>query len=311
MFSIIVPVYKVEEYLDRCVNSILNQTYKNFELILVDDGSPDDCPRLCDEYTKKDFRVKVVHKENGGLSDARNAGLKICTGEHVLFVDSDDYIETCSLEKINENLDEKIDILVLDAVVENGKCDLEHNPDLIGKVLTGKDYLKKALSKVKMPMAVWLNVYRKEFLTQNDLTFRKGLLHEDELFSPYAFLKADKVKYAPIKYYHYVLRESSITTTSDLRKNAEHLYSTCCELNDLYNTISDRKLRNLLKDSLVMKYLNIYQVGNLIKYGKKYVHKKFVFKNAKLIKTRLKAFLFILSPALYYRVNKTVKGLKK
>ena len=91
--SIIVPVYKVEHELDRCVKSLLGQTYKNIEIILVDDGSPDCCPKMCDEFARKDNRVKVVHKRNGGLSDARNAGLKVASGEYVLYVDSYDYIE--------------------------------------------------------------------------------------------------------------------------------------------------------------------------------------------------------------------------
>lgn len=98
--SIIVPVYKVEKYLDRCVNSIVNQTYKNLEIILVDDGSPDNCPQMCDEWGKKDNRIKVIHKENGGVSEARNCGLKIATGDYIGFVDSDDYIDKTMYEKL-------------------------------------------------------------------------------------------------------------------------------------------------------------------------------------------------------------------
>ena len=92
LISVIVPIYNVEKYLDKCVDSIINQTYKNLEIILVDDGSPDNCPQMCDDYAKKDSRIRVVHKENGGLSDARNAGMKVATGEYVSFIDSDDYI---------------------------------------------------------------------------------------------------------------------------------------------------------------------------------------------------------------------------
>ena len=90
--SVIVPVYKVENILHYCIDSILNQTYKDFELILVDDGSPDRCPKMCDDYAKKDSRIKVVHKKNGGLSDARNAGMAVATGEYISFIDSDDYV---------------------------------------------------------------------------------------------------------------------------------------------------------------------------------------------------------------------------
>ena len=98
--SVIVPVYRVEKYLDRCVESVLNQSFSDFELILVDDGSPDDCPRLCDEWAKKDARIRVIHKPNGGLSDARNAGLDTMTGEFVTFLDSDDYLHSRMLETL-------------------------------------------------------------------------------------------------------------------------------------------------------------------------------------------------------------------
>ena len=100
LISIIIPVYNCEKYLGRCIESILNQTYKNIEVILVDDGSPDNCGLMCDEYKKQDHRVKVIHKENGGLSSARNAGLDVASGEYIAFVDSDDYIATTMLEKM-------------------------------------------------------------------------------------------------------------------------------------------------------------------------------------------------------------------
>ena len=92
LISIIVPVYNVEQYIQRCLNSIINQTYKNLEIILVDDGSPDQCPQICDDYAAKDSRIMVIHKKNGGLSDARNAGLLTSAGEYVAFIDSDDFI---------------------------------------------------------------------------------------------------------------------------------------------------------------------------------------------------------------------------
>lgn len=92
LVSVVVPIYKVEQYLDRCVNSILNQTYKNIEIILVDDGSPDLCGRMCDEFKERDSRIKVIHQSNQGLSAARNSGLSIAGGKYILFIDSDDYI---------------------------------------------------------------------------------------------------------------------------------------------------------------------------------------------------------------------------
>ena len=104
LISVIVPVYKAEKYLDKCVQSIVNQTYKNLEIILVDDGSPDNCPEMCDEWAKKDSRIKVIHKENGGVSSARNAGLDNSFGDYIGFVDSDDFIENDFYECLYDNL---------------------------------------------------------------------------------------------------------------------------------------------------------------------------------------------------------------
>ena len=100
LISVIVPVYKVEKYLNKCVQSIIQQTYTNLEIILVDDGSPDNCPQMCDEWAKKDSRIVVIHKKNGGLSDARNAGIAVAKGKYIGFVDSDDYIESTMYEDL-------------------------------------------------------------------------------------------------------------------------------------------------------------------------------------------------------------------
>ena len=111
LVSIIVPVYKVEQYLKRCMDSVLNQTYKNIEVILVNDGSPDNCPALCDEYAKIDSRVRVIHKENGGLSSARNVALDIMKGDYVFFVDSDDWLALDTLEVLSEYLENDYDMI--------------------------------------------------------------------------------------------------------------------------------------------------------------------------------------------------------
>ena len=100
LISVVVPIYKVEEYLQRCVDSIINQTYKNLEIILVDDGSPDSCPKMCDNFAKQDKRIKVIHKINAGVSEARNTGLEYATGDYVGFIDSDDYIHPTMYEKL-------------------------------------------------------------------------------------------------------------------------------------------------------------------------------------------------------------------
>ena len=104
LISVIIPIYRVELYLKECIDSVLNQTYKNMEIILVDDGSDDNCPNICDAYKKKDSRIQVIHKKNGGLSDARNAGIEIAKGEYICFIDSDDVIHPSFLQILYEDL---------------------------------------------------------------------------------------------------------------------------------------------------------------------------------------------------------------
>ena len=128
LISVIVPVYKVERYLDECVESIVNQTYHNLEIVLVDDGSPDNCPQMCDDWAKKDERIRVIHKENGGVSSARNAGLDICTGDYISFIDSDDWIPS----NFEEEMLAKAEKLSLDVVIANIRRMKENGIEEIG-----------------------------------------------------------------------------------------------------------------------------------------------------------------------------------
>ena len=306
-FSIIVPIYKVEQYLEKCVLSLVNQTYENIEIILVDDGSPDNCPKMCDDFGGTDSRIVVLHKPNGGLSDARNKGLEVAQGEYIMFVDSDDYIAPNACEQFAEFVDKGYDILIGDAEIEGGSANIAHI-EKTEKIYTGEDYLLAALEENKLPMAAWLNVYRKVFLDKYALRFKYGRLHEDEEFTPRAFLKAERIFNTGIVFYHYIIRENSITTQKDKRKNAESLFQTCIELQTIYSLIDNVKLKKLLCDSLVAKYLGMIQTGNLAQYGNKYLHRGFLLRNAKRLKTKFKTFIFALSPKLYcYVYNKKLE----
>ncbi len=309
LFSIVVPVYRVEPYIRRCVDSLLTQTYHNFEIILVDDGGTDSCPQICDAYAEADARIRVIHKPNGGLSDARNAGLLVAEGEYVLFVDSDDSIAPDALERFAEIANEKYDMICADGNVIGSDLSFDHISE-IGE-FTGKAFLQKSLSCNKMPMAAVLNLYRREFLINNQLSFKVGILHEDEQFTPRAFLKAESVYNSGIAFYNYYIHDGSITQRRDMRKNASDLYDTCCELAELYSNLEDMELQKLLLDSLVEKYLSIFQVGRIYQYGKGYIHKRFVRKYAYRTKTRLKAYLFCFSCRIYYRINAFSKSLHK
>ncbi len=306
-FSIIIPIYKVENLLERCVKSVCEQTYKDIEIILVDDGSPDNCPSMCDEYEKKDSRIKVIHKENGGLSDARNKGLEVATGDYVIFVDSDDYIETDACEKFLSLARKGYDILIADAFVEGGVYDVEHID--VNEIIKGDEYLKRSLVAGKFPVVAWLNAYRRDFLIKNNLLFKFGILHEDVEFTPRAFLLANTVASVKNKFYHYIIREDSITKQKDMRRNASDLYNTCCEHEVRFNQIEDIELKSLLLDWVVCSYLSLFQRARLYKYGKEYIHKSFCKKNAFLKKTKFKSFLFGISPRLYWHVNNILKKI--
>lgn len=297
VFSVIIPVYHVEKYLQRCVESTINQTYKDIEIILVDDGGDDKCPEMCNQYAKTDKRIKVIHKTNGGLSDARNAGLDIAKGDYVIFVDSDDYIELDTCQNLLSFTTKNPDIIIGDAIVEGGVNRLNHIKE--SSIINGETYLLKAIEAGHAPMAAWLNIYKRSFLIENGLKFKYGILHEDEEFTPRAILNAKRIAISGIKFYHYIIREDSITTKKNKKKNLVDFYTTCKELSHLYVKLKDKKLRDGLLNSLASKYLTLYVTANGYEYGKAFYHKSFVFHNSKLFKTRIQSLIYCISPRLY------------
>ncbi len=311
--SIIVPIYNVEKYLDRCIQSLINQTYPNIEIILVNDGSLDNSLSICEKYAKQDKRIKILNKINGGLSDARNAGLEISTGEYVLFVDSDDYIELESCKQFVDVLqnEKSVDILSGNAkVIKDTKISYMNRSGNYNHSISGKEFLKNELKQDTMYMAAWLNLYKRDFLIENNLLFKKGLLHEDEDFTPRAFLIAKKVINVQFNFYNYIIRENSISTQKDMSKNAEHLFSTLYSLETIYDQLEDDELRQLLKNSLTEKYLNMCQLLNNTKSSyDKGLEKDFVLRNAYSSRNMKKAKLFRLNSKLYFIVNNITKNV--
>lgn len=303
LFSIVVPIYNVEPYIHRCIKSLLEQTYDDIEIILVDDQSPDNCPAICDQYAAADKRIKVIHKINGGLSDARNAGIRAATGDYIIFLDADDYIDTDACERLSKYAAKNADVIIADAIVEGGICNLSHISPDIDRVYTGKEYLKEALKNRKAPMVAWLSICKREFLIKNDLFFKYGILHEDEQFTPRLLLKASSVICSGEPFYHYVIRGDSIMTKKDQRKNARDLYDTCLELEQIYMKLEDAELRDYLMNTLASRMLSIFQKGKLYQYGKEYIHKDLVKRTAKSKKNKYKVALYCLSPRLYYFIN--------
>lgn len=209
LISIVIPVYKTEAYLDRCVQSVLNQTYGNLEIILVDDGSPDRCPQLCDSWAEKDSRIRVVHKENGGLSDARNAGLKIADGALICFIDGDDWIEPLYVQSMYD----AIRINDCDAAgCAYRKCADEACggvPDAYQtRVMDRMTAMSELIDNRAVQQVVWNKLYKRELI--EGILFEKGKYHEDEFWSYQVFARMNR--YAAIDYvgYNYFQRTDSI-----------------------------------------------------------------------------------------------------
>lgn len=315
LISIIVPVYNVEQYLEKCIRSIINQTYKLLEIILIDDGSTDFSGDICDRFSKKDSRIHVIHKKNGGLSDARNVGISKATGEYILFVDSDDWIELSTCEKFIEALAiKKVDIVSGNAKrIEDINEEFMKHCDKSNRIVqSGQNYLKEQLRDDKMYMAAWLNLYKRTFLIKNNLYFVKGRLHEDEQFTPRCFLKAKSVVGMEMIFYNYRIRENSITTQDRKEKNALSIIETCKELEKIYEEIKDTELKKLLNNTLVDRYLNAFQIGKL--YRKKYnciINKKFLIGKSYSLRNKRKVFLFIFNKRLYFLINYISKSKGK
>lgn len=209
LISIIVPIYNVEDYLDRCVESIVNQTYNNLEIILVDDGSPDNCSQMCDSWAEKDNRIKVIHKENGGLSDARNAGLKIATGEIVSFIDSDDWIELDMFEKmLNRMKKDNSDMVSCGVkwVEEDGTVIRDVTSE--DEVLDTETAMRELLNDNKLKQHVWNKIYKYDLI--KDIPFEKGKYHEDVFWSYQIVGRTKKVSVVKESFYNYMQRSNSI-----------------------------------------------------------------------------------------------------
>lgn len=219
--SIIVPVYKVDKYLDKCVDSLRHQLYDNVEIILVDDGSPDSCPIMCDEYAKQDNRVKVIHQANKGLSCARNAGLSIATGDYIIFVDADDFIKPNMITHMH-NVAEKhqADLVICTFVPFSNEQQIEelvsfeHNneSDMMVGMYNSSDLLEELMCDTLSwdigNVVVWNKLYKHELI--NRIRFKEGQPHEDEYYMQEVYLKTKLAVYINEKLYCYRQRNDSI-----------------------------------------------------------------------------------------------------
>lgn len=253
LISIIVPIYNVEKYLDECVKSIVNQTYKNLEIILVDDGSPDSCPQKCDEWSAKDKRIKVLHKPNGGLSDARNAGIEASKGEFIMFVDSDDFVK----DNIVGNLYSLLIKTTADVTCcgifkyKNGESYPVYNEYIKSDVsFTGLEQLKNILN-LRTDFSAWGKLYRREAIGNH--RFIKGRYNEDIIFLFELYQSCNLISYTNNRFYYYRDTEGSITNTvsnrtMDALKNANEMEAVVISKNlPVIDDIKNYKCRTYLE----------------------------------------------------------------
>ncbi len=291
LISIIVPVYKVERYLSQCIDSIINQTYTNLEIILVDDGSPDNCGMICDEYARLDNRIKVIHKENGGLSSARNAGLDIATGEYIGFVDSDDYIDDLLVsETINIIKKENVDLVKFGYYKEGKHFKIKNNFVLpTNKPIdsTGEE-VRNNIFKTDNLCTCWGNIYKaniaKKIMFDNSIS-----VGEDFLYVTNYLTKCNKIYISDKHYYHYIINQNSLTHKFDMQKSIFKT-SEAIKANIEVEKLIFGNIQNKNKPRLEKSKRNIFSFFDSCIENNNY--KKFVeiineFKNNDIINTEL------------------------
>lgn len=315
--SIIVPVYNVEEYLENCIDSILNQTFKDFELILVNDGSTDNSLDICKRYKNIDDRICIIDKKNGGLSSARNAGLNIAKGEYIGFVDSDDYIHPQMYEILYHQIiknEADISMCEFKKVSEFNKKELSDKGILNNKIeiLDNKDSLFKLGEKGSVTYIVsWNKLYNKGLF--NNIRFKEGIIHEDEYIIHRLLYQANKLVYIKKELYFYLQRKGSIM---DKKINIDEVdYLLACSdrvrffyekhLIDLKEKYEYVYLSKLLKNySTLDKNYHNHKKILILKNDFRKLLKILLKSNNNSVKEKILLIIFAINPTIYYKIVK-------
>ena len=264
MISIIVPVYKIEKYLDRCIQSIVDQTYSNLEIILVDDGSPDRCPQICDEWSLRDRRIKVIHQENKGVSAARNAGIQVAQGELLYFVDGDDWIDLALCEKaVLAFAEHDADIVVFDCnkITEAGTI-LGNTEKLTEGILSTEDSLK-ALFQGHMNSYVWNKVFKRTVF--QGITFPNRTAFEDLAIVYKLFMNTSRIYCLNEQLYYYLQRTDSATAVIGPKKLGELFLSrweSYKNLKELYPDVAEIALQRAAWSAILLHDCSLWEQVN-------------------------------------------------
>lgn len=284
-FSIIVPVYNAEKYLNKCLDSIINQTYQDFELIIINDGSKDHSQQIINKYLQRySLKIRSFSKENGGLSDARNYGVKKAEGDYIIFIDSDDYINEKLLEELeaiikNENSDViGYNIVNLNCNYEKMEVNLKppcnnlNGEDAIIKLVSGKQYFEPACGFA----------YNLKYWNNNDFTYMKGIYHEDFALTPLVILKAQKVSFINFDGYYYIHTQNSITRNVDITEEKKRAYDLLKGYDYLYEEIEKFHFQNNYAKDMLLSYISnsvIFRLENIDSSLKKDFRKELKSRN--------------------------------
>ncbi|MGY8917831.1 MAG: glycosyltransferase family 2 protein [Flavobacteriales bacterium] len=306
LVSIIVPFYNVEQYIDRCIKSLLSQTYLNLEILLVDDCSPDNTLEIVQQYANNDSRIKILqYDKNRGLGGARNYGIEQAKGEYILFVDSDDYIEANTVEGLYEKAKDN-NLCVLEAnYLKEGEISTEVLPRksyYSQKVFSGKEYWE---SIPIAPVVAWNKFYKLSFLKENNIKFKLRKF-EDVAFTAEVFMKAKRVMNIDFPFYHYIVRENSIMTETTTKSHLEDAYVL---INDMKVIFDTNKENEQMKKSYLYSFIGFFRLWHLYsddKLIKKHMKKKVLnlfFNTRKLVLGAIKLgiqqrVLLFISPIL-------------
>jgi len=316
LISIIVPIYNVEKYLSECIESLINQTYKNIEIILVDDGSQDNCGKICDEYAKKDNRIIVIHKKNGGLSDARNKGIEIAKGEYLIFVDSDDFVSNRFVEKLYQMiLENNCEIAICDYLQFENEIPKDENIQVEVEILSNIEVLDRVYDEnVKMIIAC-NKLYKKELF--NTIRYPYGKVNEDQFTTYKIIYKANKIAISNEKLYYYRFNSNSIMG-SKFNEKRLHILEALEERMQFYKGKSLDELYKKTEISYLDTIITLYTLVRQNISNSSKIHQKLVkdfkssykkMKNNELIDRirRRKYIVFYFSHNLFYFVLK-LKG---
>lgn len=325
MVSVIIPIYNVEKYLEECVESVLCQTYQNLEILLVDDGSPDGCGAICEEYAQKDKRVKVIHKENGGLSDARNAGLDVCRGDYIVFVDSDDCIHPQMIERLyNLLMKYQADMAICSFQdIEENEMPLYAKYDVQGKeyCFEKENIMNQLQSRNLLTVVAWNKIYKARLF--ENIRYPKGYIHEDEFIIHKLLHLCTRTVYTEEKLYYYRKRGDSIMGNISPKKIQDIYLAyedriSFLEENQYGRIITDTKLQLMHQITKYYKLIKKRDDANELltymgdKFAELYQQKK--VQEALTAELKKEYGLFYKSPVRYYayvKKNKICNTIKE